>query len=177
MTPFDTERTAYVFTHLFSPLHVVATRLLLSGPDAEDVVMTVIGEVMNGRSRPKTDEHLRRRLFVCVRHEAINILRRQQQQRRVYHELARRQQQPDTDPLTDPKFDEAPLFGQLSAEIKKLSPQRQLVIRFYFFDRMTTTDIASMLGLSKQTVLNHKTLALRHLRNSGLKRTWQRLHG
>ena len=58
------------------------------------------------------------------------------------------------------------------AEIEKLPRQRKAIVRLYFFEQKTASEIAEQLGLNSQTVLNHKSKALEPLRKSGLKFKW-----
>jgi RNA polymerase sigma factor (sigma-70 family) len=61
------------------------------------------------------------------------------------------------------------VLSHLSEEIKKLSTQRKKVLQFYFFENKSTSEIAEILGLATQTVLNHKTQAIAELRKQKLR--------
>ena len=64
------------------------------------------------------------------------------------------------------------LLQDIHKEIEKLPRQRKTILRLYFFEQKNTTEIAEMMQLSPQTVLNHKTKALDSLRKSGLRLRW-----
>ncbi|HEY6899298.1 MAG TPA: sigma factor-like helix-turn-helix DNA-binding protein, partial [Puia sp.] len=66
----------------------------------------------------------------------------------------------------------AVLFQNILQEIEKLPRQRKAILRLYFFEQKTTSEIAEMMQLNSQTVLNHKAKALESLRKSGLKFKW-----
>jgi len=57
-------------------------------------------------------------------------------------------------------------------EIDKLPRQRKTILRLYFFEQKSTSEIAEQMGLNSQTVLNHKAKALESLRKSGMKFKW-----
>jgi RNA polymerase sigma-70 factor (ECF subfamily) len=66
----------------------------------------------------------------------------------------------------------ANLLHDMYKEIEKLPKQRRKILRLYFFEQKSTTEIAEQMDLSPQTVLNHKTKAINSLRESGLQFKW-----
>ena len=50
--------------------------------------------------------------------------------------------------------------------IDDLPPQQGTVLRLYFFEKMKTHEIAELMELSGQTVLNHKSKAIASLRKT-----------
>src|SRR6185437_8400552 len=64
------------------------------------------------------------------------------------------------------------LLQDIHKEIERLPKQRKTILRLYFFEQKNTSEIAEIMQLSPQTVLNHKTKALDALRKSGLCLKW-----
>jgi RNA polymerase sigma factor (sigma-70 family) len=56
------------------------------------------------------------------------------------------------------------IYEQLNAEIDKLPPIRQQTIRLHFYEQRTPEEIAVLLNVKYQTVINNKNKALRSLR-------------
>jgi len=137
--------------------------------------MNVIYRVAYSPPQPQTLEHLKRRLFVSVRNESITYYRR-----RILHQKAVgylscvNQGLPYSDGDPSEKVREK-IQQLISAEIERLPPQRRKVLHLYFFAQKSTGEISKELSLSAQTILNHKSKALRDLRNSGLIDRWRSL--
>lgn len=166
-------RTEYIFSHFFEQLFEFASRMVKSPADAEDIVMTVISRVAYSQKQPKTHDHLTRRLLVSVRNEAINWWRsRRIQQKAVWgiSYLAKHSAYPSGYSSHQVK---EKILQMMRAEIQQLPPQRRKVLHLYFFANKNTKQISAELSISVQTVLNHKAMALRDLRNSGLKEIWR----
>jgi RNA polymerase sigma factor (sigma-70 family) len=71
----------------------------------------------------------------------------------------------------DPEGDErmkieAEVLRELNAEIDNIPGKAGEVFRLYYFQKLTTGEIAEQMGVSGQTVLNHKSYAIRLLRTS-----------
>ena len=65
---------------------------------------------------------------------------------------------------------EAEVLRELNAEISKIPGKAGLVFRLYYFEKLTTGEIAEQMGIAHQTVLNHKTYAIRFIRTSLFKK-------
>jgi RNA polymerase sigma-70 factor (ECF subfamily) len=127
-------------------------------------------KLFHARAGMKSYEHVKRWLYVIVRNEAIDYLRLKTKQRESRHDLAYLEtgieEQLETERV------KAVLFQNILQEIEKLPRQRKAILRLYFFEQKTTSEIAEMMQLNSQTVLNHKAKALESLRKSGLKFKW-----
>ena len=65
-----------------------------------------------------------------------------------------------------------PLSYQTDVPIQHQPSPFKTILRLYFFEQKNTIEIAELLQLSPQTVLNHKTKAIDALRKSGLRFKW-----
>ena len=168
-------RAEYIFSHFFQHLYFLADRMVNCPADSEDIVMNVIYRVVTSPNQPQTLEHLKRRLFVSARNESITHFRRIIQHQKAvgnlsYHHRDAFQRGGDLSEKDQQKIEHL-----LSAQIRRLSPQRRRVIHLYFFAKKSTGEISKELCISAQTVLNHKAKALQDLRNSGLEKAWRNL--
>jgi RNA polymerase sigma-70 factor (ECF subfamily) len=113
---------------------------------------------------------VKRWLYVIVRNESIDYLRLKTKKRASQHDLA--YLETGIDEQIETERVKTVLFQNILQEIEKLPRQRKAIVRLYFFEQKTTSEIAEMMQLNSQTVLNHKAKALESLRKSGLKFKW-----
>jgi RNA polymerase sigma-70 factor (ECF subfamily) len=137
--------------------------------------MTVIYKVVNSPRQPKTYEHLKRKLYVSVRNEAVNYLRYRMQHQKAISSMSHLNQGVPHPSLRPSHQDKENIWQMVSEHIRKLPPQRRKILQLYFFANKNTKQIAEQLSLSPQTILNQKARALEHLRNSELKVVWRNL--
>jgi RNA polymerase sigma factor (sigma-70 family) len=161
-------RAAYIYSHFFQPLYYVVDRMINCPAESEDIVMNVIYKVINSQNQPQTLDHLRRRLFVSVRNEAITYFRRRTQHQKAVSYLSGLQHNPGYSDGEASENVQEKVRQLISAEIRRLPPQRRKILHLYFFAKKSTAEISKELSISAQTVLNHKAKALHDLRNCGL---------
>lgn len=162
----------------FKWIHDQMTRLLtffveniiFSHADAEDIVATAFYKLYKAREGLKSYEHVKRWLYVIVRNGAIDYLRFRAKQQETTAEAAYLID--DIEVHAETERAKAMLLQIILAEIEKLPPQRRAILKLYFFEQKSTLEIADIMGLNSQTVLNHKAKALGSLRKSGLKLKW-----
>jgi RNA polymerase sigma factor (sigma-70 family) len=163
----------FIFRHHFQHLNFLSGRIVYSETESEDIVMNVIYKVATSPRQPQTHDHLKRKLFVSVRNEAISYLRYRTQHKNALSHLSNLHQNPQHLNLHSPHQDREKFLLLLLQEIRRLSPQRQKIVMLYFFANKNTREISEELSISVQTVLNHKARAIRDLQNSGLKEVWR----
>jgi RNA polymerase sigma-70 factor (ECF subfamily) len=159
-----------VYDQLVRPLAYFAENILRSQADAEDIVANAFYKLFHARETMRTFEHIRRWLYVTVRNEAIDHLRTRTRIRESRHNMAYLES--GVDEQTETEQVRAALLQDLSREIDKLPRQRKTILRLYFFEQKNTTEIAELLQISPQTVLNHKTKALDSLRKNSRRLKW-----
>ena len=166
----DKDSFRWVYDRMSRPLTFFVENIIHSQADSEDIVANAFYKLFHARAGMKSYEHVKRWLYVIVRNEAIDYLRLKTKQRESRHDLAYLEtgieEQLETERV------KAVLFQNILQEIEKLPRQRKAILRLYFFEQKTTSEIAEMMQLNSQTVLNHKAKALESLRKSGLKFKW-----
>src|ERR1700754_5312174 len=159
-----------VYDQMVRPLTYFVENIIHSQTDAEDIVANAFYKLFHSRAGMKSFEHVKRWLYVIVRNESIDYLRLKTKQREGKHDLA--YLETGIDEQLETERVKAVLFQNILQEIEKLPRQRKAILRLYFFEQKTTSEIAEMMQLNSQTVLNHKAKALESLRKSGLKFKW-----
>jgi len=172
-------RDAFRIVHdkIVKQLLYFAENIIYSPPDAEDIVSNAFLKLFSAREEMRTFEHIRRWLYVTVRNEAIDYLRAKSKWRESKEDIAYLGS--DTDEQIETERVKSILLQEISNEIDKLPRQRRTIIRLYYFEQKNTLEIAGLLQLSPQTVLNHKTKALETLRknNNRFKRLLEDIPG
>lgn len=159
-----------VFDQMVQPLTLFADNIIHSKLDAEDIVANAFYKLFHARDQMRTFEHIKRWLYVIVRNEAIDYLRTRSRMRENQQDLSCLEA--DSDEYLETEKVRSLLLRDIHKEIDKLPRQRRTILRLYFFEQKNTSEIAELLQLSPQTVLNHKTRALDSLRKSNLRRKW-----
>ena len=173
MTSFregDKDAFRWVYDRMSRPLTYFVENIIHSQVDSEDIVANAFYKLFHARSNMRSFEHVKRWLYVIVRNEAIDYLRLKTKQRESRHDLA--YLETGIDEQLETERVKATLFQSILQEIEKLPRQRKAILRLYFFEQKTTSEIAELMQLNSQTVLNHKAKALESLRKSGLKFKW-----
>ena len=164
------EAFRWVYDRMVRPLTYFVENIIHSPVDAEDIVANAFYKLFHARANMRSFEHVKRWLYVIVRNESIDYLRAKTRQKESRHGLAYLEtgieEQAETERVR------TILLQDIHKEIERLPKQRKTILRLYFFEQKNTSEIAEIMKLSPQTVLNHKTKALDALRKSGLRLKW-----
>jgi RNA polymerase sigma factor (sigma-70 family) len=168
----DGDKDAFreVYDKMVRPLTYYVENIIFSTVDAEDIVASAFSKLYNARTGMRSVEHIKRWLYVIVRNESIDYLRLRSRLRESHSEVAYLEAESDDQHETERV--KSALFQDVLSEIEKLPRQRRTILRLYFFEQKTTAEIAQLMGLNTQTVLNHKAKALDSLRKTGMKLKW-----
>ena len=159
-----------VYDQMVRPLTYFVENIIHSQTDAEDIVANAFYKLFHARANMRSFEHIKRWLYVIVRNESIDYLRAKTRQKESQYDLSYLEtgieEQAETERVR------TVLLQDIHKEIERLPKQRKTILRLYFFEQKNTSEIAEIMQLSPQTVLNHKTKALDALRKSGLRLKW-----
>jgi RNA polymerase sigma-70 factor (family 1) len=159
-----------VYDQMVRPLSYFVENIIQSQVDAEDIVANAFYKLFHARANMRSFEHIKRWLYVIVRNESIDYLRAKTRQKESQYDLSYLEtgieEQAETERVR------TVLLQDIHKEIERLPKQRKTILRLYFFEQKNTSEIAEIMHLSPQTVLNHKTKALDALRKSGLRLKW-----
>lgn len=160
----------WVYDRMVRPLTYFVENIIHSQVDAEDIVANAFYKLFHARGKMRSFEHVKRWLYVTVRNESIDYLRAKTRQKESRHDLA--YLETGIEERAETERVRALLLQDIHKEIECLPKQRKTILRLYFFEQKNTSEIAEIMKLSPQTVLNHKTKALDALRKSGLGLKW-----
>lgn len=159
-----------IYDKMATPLLYFVENIIKSQVDAEDIVANAFYKLYHAREGLRSVEHIKRWLYVIVRNESIDFLRLRARQMETKYDIAYLEAGSEDEMETERV--RTLLLQDIRAAIDELPGQRRKILRLYFFEEKTTAEIAKIMQLKPQTVLNHKTKAIESLRRSGLKLKW-----
>jgi len=159
-----------IYSTMSTPLLYFVENIIHSQVDAEDIVANAFYKLYHAREGLRSIDHIKRWLYVIVRNESIDFLRLRARQQETKYDLA--YLEPNADEQLETERVRTVLLQDIRAAIEELPRQRRKILRLYFFEEKSTAEIAEIMQLRPQTVLNHKTKAIDSLRKSGLKLKW-----
>jgi RNA polymerase sigma-70 factor (ECF subfamily) len=159
-----------VYDQMVRPLSYFVENIIHSQVDAEDIVANAFYKLFHARANMRSFEHIKRWLYVIVRNESIDYLRAKTRQKESQYDLSYLES--GFEEMAETERVRTVLLQDIHKEIERLPKQRKTILRLYFFEQKNTSEIAEIMQLSPQTVLNHKTKALDALRKSGLRLKW-----
>lgn len=151
---------AYFYSLYHQHIHVYARKLSRESELARDLTALAFNSLWDYREKVNDSAHLRNYLFNMVHCHFLRHLRKTRRADKAEWELAFRIEQTANE---SDEFIETVFVG-LEESIKKLPPQQKLVVELLYFKEIDVKDIASLLEISPQTVRNHKSQALKFLR-------------
>lgn len=115
--------------------------------DAEDVYQDVFFKLF--RTDPQTDseEHLKAWLIRTTIHTSVNLLR--SAWRRYFRQM------PDNFDAPDMSFTHDDRLSDLRNALMKLPEKQRIVIHLYYYEQLSTEEIAKILGEKSSTVRSH----------------------
>ncbi|GAA4315058.1 RNA polymerase sigma-70 factor [Compostibacter hankyongensis] len=129
---------------------------------AEDLTQELFLKLWVNRESLSSVNHIEHYLFAMARNKALNYIRKAQNDERVMALLKNSMHEAVSPVEHQVAFSE---YEQLVGRaLERLSPQRSLVFRLSRYQGYDLEEIASRLQLSRNTVKNHLSQALRFIR-------------
>jgi RNA polymerase sigma-70 factor (family 1) len=145
-----------------------AAGLIIDRSQAEDIVAEAYVKLYNLRTNFDTLTNIRAFLYITVRNACFNFLRHSKRISAAQEEMLYLLQNNGVE-LQFHEI-EADLLDKIYLEIETLPKQCKQVFKLFYLERLTTTEIALRMKLSRNTVQNHKIRAMKLLRTTLLKR-------
>jgi RNA polymerase sigma factor (sigma-70 family) len=150
---FDNEKTVligWLFNH----------HARLYKEDKEDLMAEAFASVFNNRRAYKSYKHAATSLMTILKNNTFSYYRKKNMNSRYaeyYLINAEENYDPDTEDIDH--------LALIRDGIGKLSPGRRKILELMFFDGKETREIAEIMGINRQTVLNQRTDAINFLRS------------
>lgn len=153
--------TKYLIDLYYQPVYNFAKEIIRD----DDKVRSIFLDVLENGVVLKIDnfnsfEEVRIYLYQTVRDECDRFLEGQKEQLRIAEllKVLHKKGLSKQETILEGNF-----FQELYNNIEKLPQQRRFAIRLLFFCHVKSEEAANLMGISRQTVLNHKTKAIDQL--------------
>lgn len=159
----DQQAFKLVYKHLAKTLLWYSMKRTFSEMDSEDIVAACFIKLYHNRQTFESFDNIRRWMFVIVKNASIDFIRGEQKKNKIFVPLTEYENQ-TFERDANMEMLKYSLLQSLSEHIEKLPKQRKSVIIMSFIQGKDTREIANILRLDTQTVLNHKTRGLAMLK-------------
>lgn len=155
------EAFAHFYNRYSEHLYLYAKKLTQDPELSDDLTLLAFTSLWDHREKINDPTHLRNYLFTMVHFHFLRQLKKTKKEDEAERELAYRMEQTRHE---SGEFIET-VFAELEESIRKLPPQQKLVVELLYFKEIDVKTIANLLDISPQTVRNHKSQALKFLRD------------
>ncbi len=151
----------FLFRHFYDPLFHYAARVLQREDLAKDAIQNTFADLWHYRSRLSPDVAVRAYLFRAVRNHCARLF----QKHRPHQKVERLAQQLSFEP-EELKLKEAPppLKIKITEALNRLSPRQREIIYLKYYENLSYQEIAEVLQINYQSVVNHAHKAILRLR-------------
>ncbi|MEJ0028910.1 MAG: RNA polymerase sigma-70 factor [Bacteroidota bacterium] len=152
-----------LFNRYWHSLFAFSKRLLNSEADAEDIVQTVFSSFWEKRDKIAINTNLQGYLFQSVRFNGLKKLHS------VLHgpvDIEKIQERflPVINDFME-SMNEEELLSIIESKVEELPERTKTIFRMSRFDQLSIEEISQTLGLSKQTIKNQLSIAMKSLRD------------
>ena len=159
----DRESFNVFFRHYHARLIRFAILFVPNYDVAEDIVSNALVKILKNRETVFLMEQFEGYLFTCVKHEALNYLKRE---KRVHffrieddHDFVSGEYVTPLEKLIDDELRE-----HITRAIESLSPKRRMVYKLVKDEGLRYKEVAELMDISERTVEVHLKLALKEVR-------------
>jgi RNA polymerase sigma-70 factor (family 1) len=162
----DGDARAFHLVHreYYRSLIYYAYKMVQLMPAAEDVVSDSFCKLFLSRARMENMGHVREFLYRVTRNASIDLIRSKVKEKAVQKDLLHLAGG-EGDNKESFAVVEAETLDKIYREIENLPEKSRQVFKLYFFEEKSTTEISEALQIHPQTVLNHKSSAVKNLRS------------
>ena len=151
-----------LFNQYWHPLFIFSKRMLNSAIDAEDIVQTVFSTFWERRHQIAITESLQAYFFQAVRFNGLKKLQAVLDQPIDIERIHERFLPVINDFIETMNHEE--LLQIIESKVDELPDNTKTIFRMSRFEHLSVQEISEELGLSKQTVKNQLSIALKSLR-------------
>ncbi|WP_127125274.1 sigma-70 family RNA polymerase sigma factor [Pseudoflavitalea rhizosphaerae] len=151
-----------VYRHLYRRVFWFARKFVQDIEDARDLTAEAFIQVWQQNQNFKDLNAVEAFLHVTVRNKCFNLLKHQQMKAGRRDELLRQLQDREQGDFFEELL-QLQLVGRIYAEVNKLPPRMKEIFLLSYRDGMKPAEIASLLQIKPQTVINQRITAVKLL--------------
>jgi len=152
-----------LFMKYHQKLYYFSYGFLKSGEDAEDVIQEIFTQLWENRDKLNSQYSFNSYIFTITKNKVLNVIRKKVYENKYLDTVSAKQVLLDF--TTDDQVDFKELLEISQEAIDALPPKRKQVYKMSRNEGMTYEEIATHLKISKKTVENQMSMALKTLRN------------
>ncbi len=160
----DGEAFSHIFRHYFEPLRSNAYKLLKSEFWAEEIVQEVFLQIWKSRERLADVDAPAAYLYRMTANCCINRMRRQELEVKMQY-IVQKALHGNGDSNQDNFYDLRRVEMLIAEAVEQLPEQQRRIFLLQQEEGLSYQQIAEKLGISKNTVRNHKVRTLQSIRN------------
>jgi RNA polymerase sigma factor (sigma-70 family) len=133
--------------------------------EAEEVLQTVYLKILEGKAKFRGESSLKTWLFAVIRKTAIGEYRKKLLRNLVF--IGGLEKRDDATPLVDAPgaaFEKSEIQKQFRAALAKLPPRQREVLHLAFYEDMSLSEAAVIMGISIGSARQHYERGKKHLR-------------
>jgi RNA polymerase sigma-70 factor (ECF subfamily) len=133
--------------------------------EAEEVLQTVYLKILEGKAKFRGESSLKTWLFAVIRKTAIGEYRKKLLRNLVF--IGGLEKRDDATPLVDAPgaaFEKSEIQKQFRAALAKLPPRQREVLHLAFYEEMSLSEAAVIMGISIGSARQHYERGKKHLR-------------
>lgn len=158
----DSQAFTLLYNHLFPGVSYFAGQLVGDVAEAEDIVSESFIKLYHNRHNFNTLPNIRVFLYITTRNACFDLLRARRRHHLAHKEIVYLELGVDTARFSEEEYQR--LLEKLYRRVENLPGRCREVFRRLYFDGLTTAEVARVMELSPQTVLNQKSRAIQLLR-------------
>lgn len=159
-----------VFRQHYQALCYFAVSIVGDRQEAEDLVQETFSKLWNKRGDFRTGANIKAFLYITTKNACLNSLKSRQRKTSREEAFSYLHEASFAESTFDPLLAETEIISALYQEIGNLPPRCGRVFRMSYLEGRGNEEIASLLGISYNTVRTQKLRALKLIRASLLKK-------
>ena len=150
------------FDYYFTRLIQFANAIVKSDLVAEEIVLDIFLKIWEQRKTLDTIINIETYLFISVRNQSINVLKKEQ---KFHFNLLEDShvQLADYMPAADSDFIEREMFGALNKAVTQLPAKCKIIFKLIREDGLNRSEVAQVLNISVKTVDNQVAIAIKKI--------------
>lgn len=157
----DADALTAIMRRYSRPLLAYSTKIVREVDLAEEVVQETFVRIWTNRTRLRHGDAVKSYLFRTARNLSLSIARHREVRRRTEPEMRLALQRPTPSALEALEMEQ--LNQALATVLERLPARRRQAFVLVRVEGLSLGEVAEHMGLSRQTVANHISLALRDL--------------
>jgi RNA polymerase sigma-70 factor (ECF subfamily) len=158
----DVQAFEILFKEFYSPLLYYAQSILLSKPDAEEVVQNLFFNLWKNKKRFRIHSAISAYLYKSVYHNSLHVLKKRKSSNKYHNILKNNTVQQVPNPSDLMQYKELQL--KINSVLEKLPERCRLIFNLNRYQGLKYSEIAEKLKISHKTVEANMTKALKILR-------------